>query len=148
MPKTKSRLVYVIGSGKYDCGYTNWIGRTGLTDKMEEADLCFGLGGSDVGNIYYNQPNSGHCYHNPETDTAEYFDYKKAIKLGKKIAGTCKALQWASALAGGAIFQDVRHPHYHEVKTFDGQHYYVNSLHHNLADLSKLKENEDYKLLA
>lgn len=141
------RLIYVIGGFGSCHGYSNWLDGD-LTTSMEESSLCLGLGGSDVQAKYYNQPDSGHLSCSPETDKREYQDYKRAIKLGKKIYTTCKGLQWGSALAGGAIFQHVNHPYHHTIKTFDGKTLPVNSLHHNLCDLSKLKENEDYKLLA
>lgn len=144
----KKRLVYVIGSGNQCYGYSNWLEKTGLTNDIEKADLCLGVGGSDVCSKYYNQPDSGRLSVSERTDAIEYEDYSQAIKLGKKIVGTCKSLQWGAALAGGAIFQDIRHPSYHKVRTFDGQYLFMNSLHHNMADLSKLKENKDYKLLA
>jgi len=124
------------------------LGKTKIVRDITKADLCMGIGGSDVSAKYYNQPDSGHLRCNPQTDYYEYRDYQKAIQLGKKIVGVCKGAQWSIALAGGAIFQDVTHPGEHKVKTFNGKELWVNSLHHNLADLSNLKEEEDYKLLA
>ena len=139
--------LYIIGYNT-DYGYANWLGKTKIVKDITKADLCMGIGGSDVSAKYYNQPDSGHLRCNPQTDYYEYRDYQKAIQLGKKIVGTCKSAQWGAALAGGAIFQDVTHPGEHKVKTFDGKELLVNSLHHNMCDLSNLKEGEDYKLLA
>ena len=51
-------------------------------------------------------------------------------------------------MAGGAVFQHIEHPSIHNISTFDKKVILSNSSHHNLADLSKLKENIDYKLLA
>lgn len=137
--------IFVICDDEHYC---NWIRDKEFTHKMKEADLVVGIGGSDVSNIYYNQPDSGklHCY--PEFDKYEYEHYLKAISLKKPIVGICKGAQWASALSGGAIFQNIIHPHHHFIETNDGQRFIVNSLHHNLIDLSQLKENEDYKMLA
>lgn len=155
---SKTRLIYVVGANNYDegihsnftpChGYSNWTENTGFVKNIEDSDLVLGLGGSDVCSSYYNQPNSGFLGSNPSTDKKEYADYKQAIKLKKPILGICKGSQWGAALAGGAIFQHVEHPSTHKVTTFDGKVLYYNSLHHNMADLSNLKENEDYKLLA
>jgi hypothetical protein len=148
MRKNKNnRLIYVIGGGN-DCGYANWLQGTGFTKNIKEADLCLGLGGSDVGAHYYNQPDSGRLYCDEKTDALEYADFQTAIKLGKKIIGICKSSQWGAALAGGAVYQDVRHPGIHEVTTFDGKILEMNSTHHNMQDVSNLKESEDYELLA
>ncbi len=144
----KQRKVYSAGNGRHDCGYANWMQATGFVSKIEEADFVIGLGGSDVGCKYYNQPDSGLLGSNEYCDSKEYPDFTKAIKLGKPIVGICKGAQWGAALAGGAIFQDVRHPWHHKITTHDGKKLIVNSLHHNLQDVSNLKENEDYKLLA
>lgn len=155
---SKTRLIYVVGANNYDegihsnfipChGYSNWTENTGFVKNIEDSDLVLGLGGSDVCSSYYNQPNSGFLGSNPSTDKKEYADYKQAIKLKKPILGICKGSQWGAALAGGAIFQHVTHPHWHKITTHDGKELIVNSLHHNMQDVSNLKEGEDYKLLA
>ena len=141
MKKTKA---YVIGSA---FGYANWM-NVDIVERMEQADLVVGVGGADVGHEYYGQPNSGCLHSSPPTDIYEFNYYQKAIKLNKKIIGICKGAQWAAALAGGAVFQDVRHPYCHDIKTDDGQEIIVNSLHHNMMDLSKLKKDKDYRLIA
>lgn len=143
----QKRLVYVAGGGGCS-GYSNWMGKTGYAKSIEDADLVLGLGGADVSAHYYNQPNSGLLNCSSDTDKKEHADFQKAIQLGKKIIGICKSSQFAAALAGGAIFQHVNHPYLHEITTFDGRKLTVNSTHHNMADVSKLKEGEDYKLLA
>lgn len=142
-----NRKIYVAGNGQNCYGYSNWVNPTGFTSKIEEADLVLGLGGADVSPEYYNQPNE-FCSSSPGTDREEFRDYKRAIQLNKKILGICKGAQWAAALAGGAIFQHVDHPGQHYIRTFDGKILRTNSLHHNLADITKLKPGEDYKLLA
>lgn len=153
---SKTRLVYVAGMDNRDskdsryapcCGYSNWMLRTGFVRHMEEADLVIGLGGSDVCSEYYNQPNGGYLGSSPDTDKQEYADFKRAIKLNKPIVGICKGMQWGAALAGGAIFQHMTHPSRHSITTFNGKKLIVNSLHHNLSDISNLKENQDYKLI-
>src|ERR1017187_5203618 len=141
-----NRKIYVAGFSN-DCGYANWMEITGYAKKIEDADLIVGLGGSDVSGKYYGQPNSQYLGSSHWTDEAEFKDYSKAIELGKKIIGICKGIQFGAALAGGAIFQHVHHPYSHKLITFDGKILNTNSLHHNLVDLSKLKENEDYKIL-
>lgn len=145
---SKKRIVYVIGNGKRDHGYCNWMEVDEMTDDISKSTFCVGLGGSDVSNIYYNQPNSGHLGIDEGTDEIEYKDFQKAIKLGRKIIGICKSSQWGAALAGGAIFQDISHPYQHELVTYDGQRILCNSGHHNMQDVSNLKEGEDYRLLA
>lgn len=142
------RKMYVIGNGINCYGYSNWLNITGRTNKIEEADFCLGLGGSDVSPQYYNQPDSGLLSCSPETDKIEYADFQKAIKLGKPIIGICKSSQWGAALAGGSIFQDINHPGRHELTTFDGKKIWCNSGHHNMQNVLDLKEGEDYKLLA
>lgn len=143
----KKPLIYVIGAGNYCHGYSNWLNIGGYTS-IEMADFCLGLGGSDVSSKYYNQPKSSYLFSDEITDRIEYEDYQRAIELKKPIIGICKGSQWLSALAGGAIFQHINHPYFHKISTYDGLKLTVNSLHHNLADLSNLKENIDYKLLA
>ncbi len=145
MRKKYKRLVYPIGHGS-DCGYANWLNGTGITNNIEEADVCIALGGSDVSSHYYNQPNK-YLSSSPHTDKEEYTDFQKAISLKKKIVATCKGCQWGSVLAGGALFQHMEHPYHHNMTTFDGKKLRINSLHHNLCDLSKLKDGSDYKLL-
>lgn len=147
MAKNK-RIIYVAGHGKNCAGYSNWLEPDDFTDDIEKATLVLGLGGSDVGNQYYNEPDSGYLYCSPEIDKREHKDYKKAIELGKPIVGICKGSQWLGALAGGTVFQDISHPSYHEIKTYDNKELWTNSLHHNMVCLDKLKENQDYKLLA
>ena len=145
----KKLIVYVAASGNRCFGYSNWIKPTGFTTKIEEADLVLGLGGSDVGCQYYNQPDHGnHLYDQPQLDKHEYADFKQAIEMGKPILGICKGAQWMAAMAGGAIFQHISHPSPHLVTTYDGKELLVNSLHHNLQDVSNLKEGSDYKMLA
>jgi hypothetical protein len=143
----RTRKIYVAGVGNQCYGYSNWLQGTGFVKNIEDCDLVLGLGGSDVSSHYYNQKDSGLLHCNYSTDKLEYRDFKRAIELGKKIVGTCKAAQWASALSGGAIFQHINHPYRHKIKTFDGKELLMNSLHHNMIDLSNLKENEDYSLL-
>lgn len=141
------RIIYVAGNGKKCHGYSNWLKPDKLTNDINEANIVLGLGGSDVSPHYYNQPNSGLLSCDSQTDLKEFLDFKKAIKLGKKIIGICKSSQWAAALNGGSIFQHISHPSYHTIKTFDGLELLTNSLHHNMQNVLNLKENEDYKLL-
>lgn len=138
------RKIYVIGGA---FGYANWMnGRQ--THNIEEADLVVGIGGADISPHYYNDSDSGLLWTAPYTDSFEHKYYQKAISLGKKIVGICKGMQWGTVLAGGKLFQDIDHPGGHPIQTFDGQYLLCNSLHHNMARLDDLKENEDYKLLA
>lgn len=151
------RIIYVAGSVKSDyaflnrtpCfGYSNWLKPDGFAKNIEESTIVLALGGADVSPQYYRQKDSGLLNSSPLCDEREYADFIRAIKLNKKIIGTCKGMQWGAAVSGGAIFQDINHPYQHEVTTFDGKKLTVNSGHHNMADLSKLKEGEDYTLLA
>jgi gamma-glutamyl-gamma-aminobutyrate hydrolase PuuD len=141
---SKQRKIYVVGG---DTGYASWMQGV-IVPKMEDADLVVGVGGSDVGAKYYNQPTTDYLGVDPITDKYEYESFQKAIKLKKKIIGICKSSQWGAALAGGAIFQHVNHPSYHSVTTFDGKKLFTNSTHHNLQDISILKKGIDYELLA
>lgn len=131
-----------------DMGYSNWMGRVEFTTNLNHADLVLGLGGADVSAKYYNQEDCGALSCQPYVDAFEYYHYKRAIEAGKQIIGICKGSQWAAALAGGAIFQHVKHPYYHTATTITGKTLCINSTHHNMADLRKLKSGEDYKLIA
>lgn len=142
------RIIYVAGNGKNCHGYSNWLLPDEMTNDINKATIVLGLGGADVSPKYYNQPDSGLLYCDPNTDAKEYADFKKAIDLGKKIIGICKSSQWGAALAGGSIFQDVYHPGQHKITTYDGLELLSNSSHHNMQNVLDLKEGEDYKLLA
>jgi gamma-glutamyl-gamma-aminobutyrate hydrolase PuuD len=141
MPKT----VYVVGADGYKSNYINWTGLE-QTDDFENADLIFLEGGADWSSSFYNQPDSGYLNCFESHDHYEMHYINKAIESGKKIWGTCRGFQILPCIGGlkGGIFQHVKHPWYHGNTTADGKTLVTNSLHHNLVDVSNLKEGIEY----
>jgi len=140
----KERKIYCIRGAR---GYAGWMNGT-IVPTIEEADLIVAPGGSDIDPRLY-----GRTQHHQfawgstrmEND-GELEDLKKAIRLGKKIWGTCKGIQYGSALSGGLLVADVSHPYKHPIKTEDGKTLIVNSMHHQLCYPFNLPKDE-YRII-
>ncbi len=154
MPKNK-RKVYIVGG--YGDEYANWT-ESVLVDKMEDADLVLGTGGSDWSPEYYYTGNRPHpeLGNNPARDAEEILEFKRAFDLGKKILGVCRSAQAASPffnyIHGGMrakIIQHQENPNFiHKIKTYNDLEVYATSTHHNALSLDNLVEGKEYKLLA
>lgn len=58
---------------------------------------------------------------------------QRAVEKGIPIIGVCRGAQMACALAGGFLIQDVNGHHgHHDVTTYDGKTFRVNSIHHQM----------------
>lgn len=58
---------------------------------------------------------------------------QRAIEMGIPIIGVCRGAQMLCAAAGGYLIQDVNGHHgRHEVTTYDGNKFIVNSIHHQM----------------
>lgn len=58
---------------------------------------------------------------------------QRAIEMGITIIGVCRGAQMGCAASGGFLIQDVNgHIGGHNVKTFDGKTFRVNSIHHQM----------------
>jgi hypothetical protein len=52
-------------------------------------------------------------------------------------------------MSGAKLIQDMDHPYYHDVTTYEGVKFVANSTHHQCVYIpSDLKEGDDYELLA
>lgn len=126
-------------------------------DPKEQYCLVF-HGGTDVHPGWYKQQahpsNQQYNYDRPiERDLLEVSLFNAAIDLQIPIFGICRGAQLACVMAGGALFQHFnsgkRGSSQNEMLTlYTGDQLVGNSYHHQLMDLSPLKEFEDYHLLA
>lgn len=129
--------------------YANWIPNKEFVNTIEECDLVVCPGGSDIDvRIYGETATHPACwgYTRMEKDD-ELADIKKAISLGKKLWGTCKGIQYGTAVSGGKLVQDIDHPYQHTVKTIEGKELIVNSMHHQMCNPFVLPKDE-YKVFA
>ena len=78
-------------------------------------------------------------------DAIEWQAMQQAVKHGVPIIGICRGSQMLCALAGGKLFQHVDgHSGNHQVQTYDGHSFTVNSVHHQMMDLT----NTAHELIA
>lgn len=103
-------------------------------DELKEHDAALIIwGGSDINPAYYGHPIHHTTYPGGARDRAEWSLMQRAIEKGISIYGVCRGAQMACAAAGGYLIQDVNGHHgQHEVTTFDGQKFNVNSIHHQM----------------
>lgn len=143
-----NKKIKVYHAGGRTHGYSSWVPNRQIVDSVEEADLVFANGGSDIDTRIYGETKqhpSGWGYTPMERDE-ELNDLKKAIALGKHVWGTCKGLQYACALSGGKLIQDVSHPGQHSIVTEDGKVLSVNSMHHQMCYPFNLPKS-DYRII-
>ena len=141
------KKLYVVGGAVH---YTNWLIPLGfeLVDNAKKADVFMFTGGEDVSPEVYGHENicSGN---NLERDIAEirFFVYAKNNKI--PMIGVCRGSQFLGAMSGAKLIQDMYHPHYHHVTTFDGQNFTANSTHHQAVFIPEnMVKGVDYELLA
>ena len=92
-------------------------------------------GGADVTPSYYHHKQSSQTYNHESRDAAEWGMIQRAIALGIPIIGVCRGAQMLCAAAGGYLFQHTTgHAigRLHTVKTFNGEEFETNSLHHQM----------------
>lgn len=138
------RKIHVVGGAS---GYASWMEGTELVSRIEEADLVVLTGGSDVDPALYGDNTHRSTYTNIERDKREIISIEAAVKMGKPIFGTCRGLQLLNVIAGGKMIQDMRHPHAHVIRFFDGTDAVTNSLHHQMVHPFNLRE-EQYRIVA
>lgn len=110
--------------------------------EMMEFDSALVIwGGSDISPDFYGHPLSRRCApYAGRRDRVEWALLREAIDMEIPIIGVCRGAQMLCAMAGGYLLQDVNGhagPH-HEVTTYEGKKFMVNSLHHQMmAGLEK-----------
>lgn len=108
-------------------------------------------GGEDISPTIYGerpQPLCGAGVELSDRDHIEVEVCQAAMKVGVPIIGVCRGAQLLCALAGGKLHQHVTgHMGNHEITTHDGQQYVTSSIHHQMMDVSKLRD-DNYKLIA
>jgi gamma-glutamyl-gamma-aminobutyrate hydrolase PuuD len=112
-------------------------------DELKEANSALVVwGGSDINPEYYKHPMHSTTHPGGARDRLEWALMNAAKDKGIPIIGVCRGAQMLCALAGGWLIQNVRgHAgRGHWVKTFDNDHFFVNSLHHQM--LAGLEEVE------
>ncbi len=145
--------IYVVG-GSY--GYACWLNHD-LVKTIAEADLVFFTGGEDVFEGLYNEPRGSHTYHGviqeaygmPRRDYIEKLAYNEAIALGKPMFGTCRGIQFLTAMNGGKLVQDVNHHGWsnHPILWDDGDITDTTTVHHQMCSPFNLDQS-DYRILA
>lgn len=128
-------------------GYANWLPNCQPVRRIEDATLLGLSGGSDVSPRLYGKREHPTTYCNPHRDEVEMAAIQRARELGIPIIGTCRGSQILTVAAGGLLVQDLDHPGYHRVTTYDGKTIWVNSLHHQLSHPWNLPPDQ-FKVLA
>lgn len=127
-------------------GLGDWI-EDSTPSSFGAADIVLLPGGSDVDPALYKHGRLNGTFVDKKSDDEEMALLNKAIDAGKFIIGICKGSQMLTVRAGGWLIQDVdNHQSYHEIETYNGETFLVNSSHHQMSypyDLSYA----DYQLV-
>jgi len=120
------------------------------TRNIEEADVIIFGGGADVDPSTYGEEASDRTWTSPQKEKIEKEDFMEGIKLGKKMLGICRGIQFICAMAGGKLIQDVsgHSGSSHTITTFDGVSVNTNSIHHQMVNPYTIKDPRNYKVLA
>lgn len=116
-------------------------------EELKERDSALIIwGGADINPAYYGHPMHSTTHPGGARDRSEWSLMQRAIELGIPIIGVCRGAQMACAAAGGYLIQDVNgHIGPHDVTTYDGETFRVNSIHHQMmCGLEKV----DHELVA
>ncbi len=148
--KKKDEKKYKYFASATGRGHGNWLEPLGFefTASLEDADVIIFGGGADIEPSTYGEKEGSRTYSSPERERREKKDFEKGLKLGKKMYGTCRGLQFLCAMAGGKLIQDVTgHGGDHSMTTFDGVKIRTNSIHHQMINPYNLKPGKEYKIL-
>jgi gamma-glutamyl-gamma-aminobutyrate hydrolase PuuD len=151
--------IFVVGQQGAGRGTAAWIKHTNTlgvinaynihdyVDSIREADLILFTGGGDVDPILYGQKNERSRGISESRDVSEVNVYKTALRLNKPMFGICRGFQFLAIMNGATLYQDVnKHNGDHEVITGDNRVFETTSVHHQMVNLTDLKE-EDYRIL-
>lgn len=109
----------------------------------DEKGMLLIHGGEDISpSIYKQQPNSytDADVSKSDRDKIEIALINKAMKLKMPIIGICRGAQLLCALNGGTLFQHVNgHQRSHQVDTYTGDMFVVNSVHHQMMNIKNTK---------
>lgn len=127
--------------------YSNWIPNAIPVNSIEEADVVFFLGGSDVSPKLYGSNRHPTTYIDEGRDKEEVAIYNEAIGKGKKLLGVCRGSQFLCAMQpGGMLVQHQPNPGSHDMITEDGKVLRVSSTHHQAQYPFNMRKG-DYKIL-
>lgn len=116
-----------------------------MLDAIQKADCVLFTGGADISPTLYGDVCLSITSAHPQRDLLEEVIMRTAIANKKGILGICRGAQLACAMAGGKLYQDVRHHNTgHDVKTYDGKEIYMTSLHHQMM----IPDKTNHMLLA
>ncbi len=145
----KNKKVFLVGGNQYD-DYLNWIIPLGfeITENLNEANLIFFCGGTDVGANLYGERFASRTGCDPERDKYEskiFHDSGRTPKIG-----VCRGGQFLTVMNGYKLVQHMSHPAYHNIETIDGKTIAATSSHHNqfLLTPNNVRPASEYKLLA
>jgi hypothetical protein len=102
--------------------------------RIEDAELVTFPGGSDVNPLLYGHKNSK-CYiseHSKQDDIIKLKEMEFCVKNNIPMVGICRGGQLLTVMAGGTLIQDVSHPSWHSLTTFEGNIIQTVSIHHNM----------------
>lgn len=131
-------------------GYASWVLPLGIeiTRNPEDADILLLEGGQDIDFRLYSKFRGRHTGSPGERDVRELALYKEFNREGKYMLGICRGAQYCCAMQpGGALIQDMSHPHYHNITTREGHILSCPSLHHQSQLLTNIPP-ENYELVA
>lgn len=135
--------VFVVGTA---VGYARWIDNKTFVNNVEDADLVFFTGGSDVCPALYGCSKHDTTWDYPARDEYEKEVFEK-MRPDQLAFGTCRGLQILCALNGGLLIQDVsNHAGGSHIITNGVEKHYVTSLHHQMIYPWNL-DKKDYDIL-
>lgn len=140
----KRKVLISLGSPSEIC----WLGDNyEPTRDINSADFVLFTGGEDINPRIYGQKVHPTTHFSFQRDEYEISLFNQAVARKIPKIGICRGAQLITALSGGELWQNVRHPSYHKIKTIYGTELTSNSLHHQMAKLDKMNP-ADYKLIA
>ena len=140
----KLKIFHAQGWGNY----SNWIPNKQIVSKIEDADLLFIEGGSDLQASMYGEEQNKRTSPHPARDEHEAKLFYKAQQLGIYTWGTCRGIQLIAAMNGAKLIQHQPSQGYiHGMKTYDGKELLMSSMHHQAVNPYVLPK-EDYKILS
>lgn len=118
----------------YGAGNFNWNDDFTVIPVKDyrDAELIAWPGGADVHPKSYGHKVSrsyvSDYYYDEDQKIFKIMDY--AVKHGIPMWGNCRGMQLLSVFAGSTMVQHLHHPSHHQVTSYDGQIFNVNSIHH------------------
>lgn len=132
-----SKKYFIVGGSRY--GEPRVLANYGYEQVyvMADADFVVFTGGADINPALYGEKSHHTVYFNQARDDHEVAEYIRATSLGKALLGICRGAQLLNVMAGGALYQDISHPSYHEIVTDSGERFMSNSVHHQMLRVAE-----------